>query len=246
MKKTDAMIAFLGKETNYAGKLTFSGTVRIDGHFKGQISATGTLIVGQTAMVEADIHISRVIIAGEIRGNIIADTRIEIHPPGKTFGDIQAPTVVIHEEGIFEGNCRMPGKEGSDSETRSAMESSEHSDEPNPLVGTIQGTVMNHHPQSSDFFSSEEDNPAEPITGARISAQCNGVAPKNAITDDAGFYELTDLENGTWNLLLEAHGYKPINGEVEVRGGGTYSQNFDYTFQNDDLAPNFLDERRSK
>ena len=111
MKKRDEINAFLGKDTEFEGKLSFKGAVRIDGHFTGEIFTEGTLIVGELAVIESNIHVSHIIISGEIRGNIIADNRIEIHAPGKVFGNIQAPTVVIEEGVIFEGNCRMKGIE---------------------------------------------------------------------------------------------------------------------------------------
>ena len=97
----------LGKDTEFEGKLSFKGTVRIDGKFTGEIFSEGTLSVGETAVIRSDIHVSHIIISGEIRGNIIADNRIEIHAPGKVFGNIQAPAVIIEEGVIFEGNCRM-------------------------------------------------------------------------------------------------------------------------------------------
>ncbi|MFZ0449459.1 MAG: polymer-forming cytoskeletal protein [Desulfatiglandaceae bacterium] len=101
------MNAFLGKDTVFDGKLSFTGAVRIDGDFKGEILTEGTLVVGDSARIEADINISHIIISGEIRGNIIASEKIEIKAPGKVFGNIQAPTVIIEEGVIFEGNCRM-------------------------------------------------------------------------------------------------------------------------------------------
>lgn len=108
MKKIKEQInAFLGKDTEFEGKLSFTGAVRIDGRFKGDIFTKGTLIIGETAIVEAQIHASYIIISGEVRGNIIAENRIEIHLPGKVFGNIQAPVVTIDEGVIFEGNCQM-------------------------------------------------------------------------------------------------------------------------------------------
>jgi len=107
MKKRNEINAFFGKETEFEGKLSFHGTVRIDGRFTGEIFTKGTLIVGEAAIIESNIYVSHIIISGEIRGNIIADGRIEIHAPGKVFGNIQAPTVIIDEGVIFEGNCRM-------------------------------------------------------------------------------------------------------------------------------------------
>jgi cytoskeletal protein CcmA (bactofilin family) len=111
MKKRDEINAFLGNYTEFEGKLSFKGAVRIDGKFTGEIFTEGTLIVGQSATIKSDIHVSNIIVSGEIRGNIIADNRIEIHAPGKVFGNIQAPVVVIDEGVIFEGNCRMQKKD---------------------------------------------------------------------------------------------------------------------------------------
>ncbi len=107
MKERDKVITFLGKDTEFEGKLTFHGAVRIDGHFKGEISSYGNLIVGEGGIIEANIYVSNINISGEIHGSIIADHRIEIHPPGKVFGDIQAPTMVTHEGMTFDGNCLM-------------------------------------------------------------------------------------------------------------------------------------------
>lgn len=107
MKNKDEINAFLTKDTEFDGKLSFKGAVRIDGHFTGEIFSEGTLIVGEPAVIRSDIHVSHIIISGEIRGNIIADNCIEIHAPGQVFGNIQSPTVIIEEGVIFEGNCRM-------------------------------------------------------------------------------------------------------------------------------------------
>lgn len=107
MKNRDQINAFLGKETEFEGKLSFKGAVRIDGRFTGEIYTDGTLIAGESAVMKSEIHVSHIIISGEIRGDIIADKRIEIHAPGKVYGNIQAPVVVIDEGVIFEGNCRM-------------------------------------------------------------------------------------------------------------------------------------------
>ena len=110
--KDQAINTFLGKDTKFEGMLNFNGTVRIDGHFKGEITSTeGNLIVGEFGMIDADIHISRIIISGEIRGNIIAEHKIDIQPQGKVFGNIQAPALSIQEGAILEGDVLMSAKE---------------------------------------------------------------------------------------------------------------------------------------
>ena len=107
MKRREEINAFLGKNTEFEGKLFFSGTVRVDGHFKGEILSEGTLIVGDDALIESEVQVSRLIVCGEVRGNVFAAEKIEIHPPGKVFGNIQAPAVVMEEGVVFEGCCRM-------------------------------------------------------------------------------------------------------------------------------------------
>lgn len=107
MKTKDELNAFLTKDTEFEGKLSFKGFVRIDGRFTGEIVSEGTLSIGETAVIRSDIHVANIIISGEIRGNIVADKRIEIHAPGKVFGNIQSPAIIIEEGVIFEGNCRM-------------------------------------------------------------------------------------------------------------------------------------------
>jgi cytoskeletal protein CcmA (bactofilin family) len=105
MRNKKMISAFLGAGTRFDGKLSFEGTIRIDGHFKGDITAAGVLVVGESGVVESDIHVSSIIISGEVRGNIVAEKSIEIRVPGKVFGNIKSPTVTIHEGVVFEGNC---------------------------------------------------------------------------------------------------------------------------------------------
>ena len=113
MKNQNKIVTFLGKNTVFDGVLKFEGAIRIDGLFKGRIEAPeGTLVIGEAARLESDIHVSSIIISGEVRGDIIADRKIDIHVPGRVFGNIQAPTVVVQEGVVFAGNCQTmtPGK----------------------------------------------------------------------------------------------------------------------------------------
>ncbi len=107
MKKMEKISNFLANDTAFEGKLKCDGTIRIDGHFKGEIWAHGTLIIGEQGMVGSDIHARYVIVSGEVHGKIVADEKIEIRPPGKVFGNILAPSIVINKGVIFEGSCKM-------------------------------------------------------------------------------------------------------------------------------------------
>jgi len=105
-KNNDQINAFLGKDTEFEGKLSFTGAVRMDCRFKGEILSGGTLIVGESAVIESDVRVSHMVISGEVRGNIEAD-RVEIRAPGKVIGNIRSPVLVIEEGVIFDGSCQM-------------------------------------------------------------------------------------------------------------------------------------------
>jgi len=232
MKKTETTTTFLGKETEFGGKLTFHGTIRIDGHFKGEISADGSLIVGEGAMIEANMHISYILISGEIHGSIIADQRVDILAPGKVFGNIQAPTVVIDEGAIFEGNCRMHQVKEVDEKKLAVIELDEYTGNSAAPLGAIHGIVTGYSLQSPgpihDIITARENNKTtEPIKDAKVSARCKGFAEKKTRTDVSGCYELIDLEDGIWKLKVVAKGYDVVKATVEISGGGVYEENFD-------------------
>jgi len=114
-KGTDALErrevnAFMGAETFFEGKLTYTGAVRLDGRFKGVIRSDDTLIVGDTGRIEGEIHVGITIIQGEVVGNVYGKERVELHHPGRMIGNVTAPVVIMDEGAIFEGNCKMKEK----------------------------------------------------------------------------------------------------------------------------------------
>jgi cytoskeletal protein CcmA (bactofilin family) len=106
---SEEISAFLGKETLFEGKMTFEGVFRLDGKFEGEIFDSGTLIVGETAIVKGKIGINTIIINGLVEGDVYAKVRVEIHPTGKVYGKLFTPILTINEGGIFEGHCKMEG-----------------------------------------------------------------------------------------------------------------------------------------
>lgn len=106
-KDDDEIKAFLGKGTEFEGKLVFSGSVRLDGRFKGDIMGGGTLIVGEGAQVEATISVDNLLIGGNLQGSVEVKKRVEIFSTGKFIGTVTTPVFVIQDGGVFEGDCRM-------------------------------------------------------------------------------------------------------------------------------------------
>lgn len=105
-----AMTGFIGKGMKVEGTMNFEGTARIDGNLKGDIFSTGTLFVGEGALIEGTIKVGNIIVSGEVQGTIKTSGKTELKEPGKVFGDINTPTLIIGEGVIFEGNCIMEKK----------------------------------------------------------------------------------------------------------------------------------------
>ena len=212
MKKRDQVVTFLGKGTEFEGKLTFDGTIRIDGNFKGEISSSGNLIVGEKGMIEANMHVAYIVVSGEIHGNITADQKVEIHAPGRVFGDIQAPTVVIDEGVIFEGKTKMYQAKVADKENPEFEGPNEETKESPSTLGTIYGIVIDRYT-------------GKPVKSAEV--RCKGVGKKSTNTDASGYYELSNLKDGKWKVEIKAKGYKKDKAAIEISGGGKYEQNFE-------------------
>jgi cytoskeletal protein CcmA (bactofilin family) len=103
--------AILGKGSEFEGKLTFEGTVRIDGKFSGEISTSDVLVIGEGARVQAEISAGSVVINGEVQGNVRAMNSIELHQPARVRGNLETPQLSIDKGVIFEGTSKMEGLE---------------------------------------------------------------------------------------------------------------------------------------
>ncbi len=105
--KTGDLTAFIDEGSEIEGKYTFSGTVMLNGKFRGEIASTDTLIVGEKGIVHATIHAGVVLISGQVVGNVSATERVELRGAARLYGDVEAPVMVLEEGVLFEGHCRM-------------------------------------------------------------------------------------------------------------------------------------------
>lgn len=97
----------LDRGCSFEGKLTFDGTVQINGDFKGEIFSDGTLIVGNEAHVNANVQVDTLIVDGSVEGIIEAKQKIELHKGSRILANISTPSLVIEEGSLFHGQCQM-------------------------------------------------------------------------------------------------------------------------------------------
>ena len=112
---TSDLNALLGRGSEFEGKLTFEGTVRIDGKFTGSIITKDVLVVGEGAMVSAEIDCGSIIVHGQIVGNVRARVGVELHSPARVKGNIETPSLMMDKGVTFDGQTKMEGVERSTS-----------------------------------------------------------------------------------------------------------------------------------
>ncbi len=103
----------LGRGSEFEGKLTFEGTVRIDGKLSGEIFSDDVLVVGEGAEISAEIEVGVIIVEGNVTGNIRAKKAVELHAPARIKGNIETPSLYIDKGVIFEGHCKMENLGGA-------------------------------------------------------------------------------------------------------------------------------------
>lgn len=88
---------FLDSGTSFEGKISFTGSVRIDGHFRGTANADGTLIVGESGTIDAKLDVRCLIVRGSVVGDVTAKERVEVGPQGRLDGVVRTPRIRIDD-----------------------------------------------------------------------------------------------------------------------------------------------------
>jgi cytoskeletal protein CcmA (bactofilin family) len=104
---------WIGRGIEVKGDITFSDRLQVDGKSTGKlISESGTLIIGETGQLEAQIDVGVCVVHGELRGNIIARSKLEIRRTGRVHGDVSTPVLLVEEGATFNGAIKMSQESG--------------------------------------------------------------------------------------------------------------------------------------
>jgi cytoskeletal protein CcmA (bactofilin family) len=99
--------SFLSADAFFKGSINFKSFLRIDGQYEGEIASKGTLFVGKTGAVKAEIKVGNIIVEGKVYGNVEATEKIELKENAQLFGDIKASKLLVAEGVAFVGNCNV-------------------------------------------------------------------------------------------------------------------------------------------
>ena len=107
----DKVQTIIGEGTEIRGTIQATGVIRIDGTLEGSIVHQGDLIIGPKGRVTADIRSRGLAVAGEVRGNVETDDKLELLPGARLYGDIKCGHLVVHEGAMFHGRSLMANEE---------------------------------------------------------------------------------------------------------------------------------------
>lgn len=106
--KEGRLSGFVGSGTVLTGETSFQAMLRVDGHLTGSItSKDGTLIIGSSGQVDANIKVASAVINGTVNGDIVASERLELGRTARVAGNVQTPRLMVEDGAILEGSCSM-------------------------------------------------------------------------------------------------------------------------------------------
>jgi cytoskeletal protein CcmA (bactofilin family) len=136
----------IGPTTSLQGHLKAEGTMRIDGGVEGAVEASGNVLVGQGGRVQGNVSGQNVLVAGVVKGNILAAQRLEIVATGRVLGDITVRALLIEEGGLFRGQSIM--RDDSQPELLPEAAPAEPARPPAPDPGPVRMASPNEAPAS--------------------------------------------------------------------------------------------------
>lgn len=97
----------VGEKIQIHGDLTGEGDIQLMGGFHGTIDLAGTIMIGESAQVEADIAATNIIVGGHVKGNLIASGRVDLLPTGSVTGNVKTGSIAAAEGASLKGEIEI-------------------------------------------------------------------------------------------------------------------------------------------
>jgi cytoskeletal protein CcmA (bactofilin family) len=83
------------------------GVIRIDGNFSGTVGIDGHIILGESGVINGDIHADSALFAGNYQGNLNIRGTLHITSTAVLSGKVETSKLIIDEGGVFNGTCNV-------------------------------------------------------------------------------------------------------------------------------------------
>ena len=95
----------IGKGSVLEGNFQIENDITIYATLKGELTCTGTVVIGESGYLEANMHVKDTIIAGKVVGNLEASDKVMLKSKAVLIGDLRTRLLVVEEGAVFQGNC---------------------------------------------------------------------------------------------------------------------------------------------
>jgi cytoskeletal protein CcmA (bactofilin family) len=118
--------SLIASDLTIEGKIEGSGHVRIAGRFKGDVNVQGDLTIEAGAKLSGGVRAKRVIIAGELEGNIDGAVRVELLEGGVLIGDVKAGSLTVAAGSRMRGQADFGWDEKNPAKPAAVSSASDH------------------------------------------------------------------------------------------------------------------------
>lgn len=181
----------IGSETRISGEIRGEEDLVIKGRVDGKIQLSQTLTVDKDGIVQADVDVRALVVAGTVVGSIVASESVRLLATARVVGDLAAPRVMMEAGAAYRGRVDM-----GDVETARAAVASRAVAKPAsssvsaastrpapPRVAPLPRTVVVPTKPTAKFVApaserqSATPTPAAPPTFPRVAGNVAGAAP---------------------------------------------------------------------
>ncbi|MCO5176397.1 MAG: polymer-forming cytoskeletal protein [Thermomicrobiales bacterium] len=113
-RMADSATGVVAANSSWSGTLSSDGSVQIFGSIEGELTAADEIYVAEGATVKAMLRARTIVVAGTVLGTIDCLGRLEVLPTGIISGDVQSPTLIVHEGASVEGEMKMQLSEATE------------------------------------------------------------------------------------------------------------------------------------
>jgi cytoskeletal protein CcmA (bactofilin family) len=99
------------------GKVSSSGSIRLDGTVQGDIDCQGNVTIGEQGKVYGKVDGLSITIGGKVEGEIKAKEKLILESKANLKGDIFTKILVVESGARFDGKSNMGGSSSSENST---------------------------------------------------------------------------------------------------------------------------------
>ncbi len=104
--------SLIADDLTIEGKIEGGGSVRIAGKFKGDVNVQGDLTIEAGAKLTGSVRADKVTIAGELEGNVVEASRIDLLQTGTVIGDLKTRSLAVAAGATMRGKAEFGGEDG--------------------------------------------------------------------------------------------------------------------------------------